>query len=463
MRKLLYIVSFLLFNQYVFGGNVQTTNFADNKEVAPSNVLSKYENNTVIFFRNDSAFVANINEDGELQNITYDKELEKLHAEGQIAYDKTNKMAYYSRSGKLFVSSKDEKGKWAPAKPIVLKGTEVSRDKYRGSVLAYSSWRYMPKDSVVVLNPAISEDGLRLYFASNMQDSKGLDLWYAEKKENGEWGEPVKVPYVNTEADENFPFVREDGNMTYASNRVVDGEKPKEGSYNLFFYNPDKPNRTILLDNLLSEDLKEPELLADDKISYKDSTLLAENPEKQGVNGNTGNGGSSDLAYDDPIMGKSENEKILEAYTKIDTAQADKKIEQQSLVSSFEANRDTVLQASRNVLATVDKRIFYFDYDKDVLDRDYEKDIEVLLEFINYYPNSSFLVIGHTDERGSYEYNDALSMKRARRVQNILIHKGVSKSRLHVMGLGEYKPVIREAETEAEHQMNRRVEIQRME
>ena len=169
------------------------------------------------------------------------------------------------------------------------------------------------------------------------------------------------------------------------------------------------------------------------------------------------------MAYDDPIMGKSENEKILEAYTKIDTAKADKKIEQQSLVSSFEANRDTVLQASRNVLATVDKRIFYFDYDKDVLDRDYEKDIEVLLEFINYYPNSSFLVIGHTDERGSYEYNDALSMKRARRVQNILIHKGVSKSRLHVMGLGEYKPVIREAETEAEHQMNRRVEIQRME
>lgn len=471
MKKLFYIVSALLINQSLLGGNAQMSNFADNKGVSPANVISKYEDNKVIFFRNDSAFVANINEDGELQNITYDKELEKLHADGQIAYDKTNKTAYYTRSGKLFVSPKEGTGKWSAAKPVVIKGTEVSRDKYRGSVLAYSNWRYMPKDSVVVLNPAISDDGLRLYFASNMQDSKGLDIWYVEKDSTGEWGDPVKAPGINTSADENFPFVREDGKLVYASNRKVDGETPEDGTYNLYINNPSNPKKSILLANLLEDDLKEPELLADERMQDAEGNgdnVAVVDDKKQGTeevskNEKSNASSSDDLAYNDENLGKSENEKILEAFSKIDTVNATKKVEQEALVSSFEANRDTVLQASRNVLATVDKRIFYFDYDKDILDGDYEKDIEVLLEFINYYPNSSFLVIGHTDERGSYEYNDALSMKRAKRVQSILIHRGVPKSKLHVMALGEYKPVVREAETEAEHQRNRRVEIQRME
>lgn len=468
MKKLFYIVSAVLFSQSVLGGNVQMANFVDDKGVSPSNVISKYEGNTVIFFRNDSAFVANINEDGELQNITHDKNLEKLHADGQIAYDAANKMAYYTQSGKLFVSQKKENGKWGSSKSIELKGTEVKRDKYRGSVLAYSNWRYMPKDSVVVLNPTISNDGLRLYFASNMQDSKGLDIWYVEKDAEGEWGEPMKMPgAINSDADENFPFVREDGKLVYASDRKVDGETPEPGKYNLFFVNPSNPNRTILLANLLENDLKEPELLEENALNES----LAMNDDSRSDNGskeekrgsNKDNGDSYESGNDGQEMGRTENEKILDAFTKLDTTNVNKKVDQQQLASSFETNSDTILQASRNVLATVDKRIFYFDYNKDILDGDYQKDIEVILDFINFYPNSSFLVIGHTDERGSYEYNDALSMKRARRVQSILIHHGVSKSRLHVMGLGEYKPVIREAETEEEHRKNRRVEIQRME
>ena len=65
-------------------------------------------------------------------------------------------------------------------------------------------------------------------------------------------------------------------------------------------------------------------------------------------------------------------------------------------------NPDSVLKASQNVLAMPDKRIFYFDYDKEDITGDYEQDIAVLLEFINFYPNSSFLVIGNTDERGLF-------------------------------------------------------------
>ena len=85
------------------------------------------------------------------------------------------------------------------------------------------------------------------------------------------------------------------------------------------------------------------------------------------------------------------------------------------------------------------------------------------MEFINFYPKNSFLVIGHTDERGTYEYNDALSMKRAKKIESILVSKGVSRKRLFTMALGEYKPVFKNAQTEEQHQKNRRVEILIME
>ena len=141
-----------------------------------------------------------------------------------------------------------------------------------------------------------------------------------------------------------------------------------------------------------------------------------------------------------------------------------KKVSVADLNDVFKNDQEAVVKASKNVVATADKRIFYFDYDKDVVNNaDYEKDFEVILEFINFYPKNSFLVIGHTDERGTYEYNDALSMKRAKKIESILVSKGVSRKRLFTMALGEYKPVFKNAQTEEQHQKNRRVEILIME
>ena len=161
---------------------------------------------------------------------------------------------------------------------------------------------------------------------------------------------------------------------------------------------------------------------------------------------------------------KSENDRIiiLLANYRHNMTEDITKVTINQLEEAFQMNSDSILKASQNVLATADKRIFYFDYDKDDLTGDYAVDINVLLEFINFYPNSSFLIIGNTDERGSFEYNDALSLKRAKKIQSILIKKGIPKDRLYVMGLGEYKPIIKNASTESEHQKNRRVEIQRM-
>jgi peptidoglycan-associated lipoprotein len=68
-------------------------------------------------------------------------------------------------------------------------------------------------------HPAISPDGSRLYFVSNMPDGiGGKDIWMIERKEGGEWGAPVNLgSEINTTADEMFPSVKADGVLYFSS------------------------------------------------------------------------------------------------------------------------------------------------------------------------------------------------------------------------------------------------------
>ena len=70
-----------------------------------------------------------------------------------------------------------------------------------------------------------------------------------------------------------------------------------------------------------------------------------------------------------------------------------------------------------------------------------------------------FIIDGHTDSRGTDDYNHELSRKRALEVKSyILVHTSVSEDRLQVMAFGETKLLITE-ETEKAHSVNRRVEV----
>lgn len=137
-------------------------------------------------------------------------------------------------------------------------------------------------------------------------------------------------------------------------------------------------------------------------------------------------------------------------------------MEVSALNKTLEAHPDTVIQVSKNVLATHEMRIFHFEFDKGIPNGTYKEDLEIVLDFINAYPNSQFLLVGHTDERGTFEYNDKLSMKRAEWVYFNLLLRGVKVDRLKMRGDGEYHPIIKNAKTEEDHQKNRRVEIYKL-
>lgn len=81
-----------------------------------------------------------------------------------------------------------------------------------------------------------------------------------------------------------------------------------------------------------------------------------------------------------------------------------------------------------------------------------------LATFLNANPQTKIIIEGHTDSRGSEEYNEALSERRARAVATELTSRGVSPDQFQTLGRGKAYPVASN-DTPAGRQQNRRVEI----
>ena len=84
-------------------------------------------------------------------------------------------------------------------------------------------------------------------------------------------------------------------------------------------------------------------------------------------------------------------------------------------------------------------------------------DLNTLAASMNAYPNTTIEVVGHTDNTGTFAYNQALSEQRARAVRGVLINT-VTPSRVIAYGVGETRPIESNASS-AGRQANRRVEI----
>lgn len=87
-----------------------------------------------------------------------------------------------------------------------------------------------------------------------------------------------------------------------------------------------------------------------------------------------------------------------------------------------------------------------------------EMALDRLAAFMRDYPERNVRIEGHTDARGTEEYNRDLSQRRAQAVEDALLARGIPAERLETAGLGEAYPVASN-ETTAGMQENRRVEI----
>lgn len=108
-----------------------------------------------------------------------------------------------------------------------------------------------------------------------------------------------------------------------------------------------------------------------------------------------------------------------------------------------------------SLLAT---RTIYFDFDSSEVKPEFNAVLEAHAEYLANHPDVSVTLEGHTDERGSREYNLALGERRAKAVKQQMTLLGAGADQVHVTSYGEERPAV-EGHNEAAWSKNRRVEI----
>jgi outer membrane protein OmpA-like peptidoglycan-associated protein len=103
-------------------------------------------------------------------------------------------------------------------------------------------------------------------------------------------------------------------------------------------------------------------------------------------------------------------------------------------------------------------RNIFFDFDKATLRPESTAELERLIALLNEVSSMRIEISGHTDNKGSDDYNQKLSQSRAKAVVDYLIGHGIEGKRLEFKGFGESQPIV-ENETEEGRQLNRRTEF----
>ncbi len=103
-------------------------------------------------------------------------------------------------------------------------------------------------------------------------------------------------------------------------------------------------------------------------------------------------------------------------------------------------------------------RIVYFDYDSYVVKDDYRPVIEANAKALSGNRRMKMAVEGHTDDRGSSEYNLALGQRRAEAVVKSLTLLGADQTQLEAVSFGKERPAV-QGENEEAWAKNRRAEL----
>lgn len=104
------------------------------------------------------------------------------------------------------------------------------------------------------------------------------------------------------------------------------------------------------------------------------------------------------------------------------------------------------------------KRVIYFEFDRAEIKPEFREIIEAHAQYLNNNSNTRVVLEGHTDERGTREYNMGLGERRANAVRQLFTLQGVASNQIETVSYGEERPVALGNDEES-WRLNRRVEI----
>jgi outer membrane protein OmpA-like peptidoglycan-associated protein len=404
---------------------------------------------------------------------------------------------------------------------IYARGNSTSSKDYPETMLFVSYFRgagftqpiWMPvneEDTWWNSTPAFSSDGTELYFASNRPGGfGGIDLYKATKLANGDFGNAVNLgPSINTAGNELFPRQTKDGKFFFASDGhpgfgkldLFVAEKNQEGAqiirnlgpsfnsqaddFGIFFtdypkagfissnraggkgdddiyFFEDKTPKPKIVNVLLNVYTKE--VKADGKESVLPQTrVVLYGGDKRQLGGDVSNAQgrvrftlSPESEYSIIASRSGYFSKSFPYTTKGKTPDPATLIQEVTNITL-----DTTIVLDQLILekAIVLDNIYY-DLNKAEIRSDAALELDKLVKILKDNPTIRIELSSHTDSRSSDEYNLTLSQQRAQAAVDYLVSQGIAADRLVAKGYGETKLLIPNAQTEEEHQTNRRTEF----
>jgi len=356
--------------------------------------------------------------------------------------------------------------------------------------------------------PALTPDGTSLYFASNRPGGYGgTDIYVAKLNRRGRWVDVRNLgPEINTPGNEMFPFVSASGYLYFAS----DGH-PGFGKLDIF--KATRESNLISIRNLgtpmnssaddfgyFEFDLTRGFFSSNKKGGIGDDdiyTFVNEDPDLKiinyylvGVTVTDNDAGDEIVVANSKVKLTTKTGEIVdESFTGEDgkfrfrlfpeeiydlIAEKQDYFTTRNTFSTIgkSVNRDTLTQLITNIefetkihldRIVIEKPIvlnnIYYDLDKANIRPDAEPVLDSLVMIMNDNPDIFIELGSHTDARQTDAYNMDLSQRRALSAVRYIIGKGIDTDRITAKGYGESQLIIENAQTEEEHQINRRTEF----
>jgi outer membrane protein OmpA-like peptidoglycan-associated protein len=105
------------------------------------------------------------------------------------------------------------------------------------------------------------------------------------------------------------------------------------------------------------------------------------------------------------------------------------------------ASQQENVQRTGDLLAATFRSDVLFDFDSFMLKPGAYPELRRVADVLKKYPDTTVIVEGHTDTKGSETYNRKLSQDRARAVKDALVQSGVDPARITAVGYGESQPI----------------------
>jgi peptidoglycan-associated lipoprotein len=394
--------------------------------------------------------------------------------------------------------------------PKDLPDVQLFASYFRGGGFTQPIWMPVNEDEFYTnTTPAFSPDGNELYFASKRPDGLGgFDLFKATKLANGDFGNAVSLgAQINTPGNEMFPYIAPDGKLFFASDGhpgfgkldLFVAEKTDKGwevknlgpnintiadDFGIFFtkyptegflssnregglgdddiyYFEDKTPKPKIVNVLLNVTTKELNEDGSEKILPQTRVVLYDNTNKN-IGGDFSNQNGR-LRF---TLTPDQNFSIIASksgfFTKsITYSTIGKTPRVEDLIQDVtNISLDTTIVLEPLILErSIVLDNIYYDLDKADIRPDAAIELNKLVKILKDNPSIRIELSSHTDARASDAYNDALSQRRAESAVAYIVSQGIAEDRLVAKGYGKRQLIIENAQTEEEHQTNRRTEF----